>query len=67
MSLDKEDIEIIEKLIYRNNDDVAISIKRSFERLEERIDSSTARLISRIADIEDKLDIIHIEDDPLMD
>ena len=40
MALDQKDYEVIERLIYKNADDVAVSISRSFERLEERIDAA---------------------------
>ncbi len=56
MSLDQKDIELLEKLMYKNSDDIAVSISRSFERLEERIDASESRLCSRIADVEDKIE-----------
>ena len=35
----QKDLEIIERIIYKNGDDVAVSIARSFERIEERIDA----------------------------
>jgi hypothetical protein len=54
MSLDQKDLELIERVIYKNGDDVAVSMARSFERLEERIDAAESRLYSRIADLEDK-------------
>lgn len=38
MSLERKDIEILEKIVYKNGDDIAVSIARSFERLEERIE-----------------------------
>ena len=56
MALDQKDVELLEKLMYKNSDDVAVSISRSFERLEERIDMVEARLCSRLADAEDKID-----------
>jgi len=56
MTLEQKDIELIERLIYKNNDDVAVSIARSFERLEERIDASESRLYSRLADLEDRVE-----------
>ncbi len=56
MTLEKNDIELIERLIYKNNDDVAVSISRSFERLEERIDAAEARLYSRFSDLEDRVE-----------
>lgn len=53
--LDQKDLELIERIVYKNNDDVAVSIARSFERLEERVDSSEARLHSRLSEIEDRM------------
>ena len=58
MALDKTDIEIIEKIVYKSADDIAVSIARSFERLEERIDSAESRIYSRIAEIDDLIDEI---------
>jgi len=52
MSLEQKDLESIDRIIYRNSDDIAVSIARSFERLEERIDAVESRLYSRIADLE---------------
>ena len=54
-ALDQKDLELIERIVYKNNDDVAVSIARSFERLEERVDSSEARLHSRLSEIEDRM------------
>jgi predicted nucleic acid-binding Zn-ribbon protein len=56
MSLDQKDLELIERVIYKNGDDVAVSMARSFERLEERIDAAESRLYSRIAELEDKVE-----------
>jgi hypothetical protein len=56
MSLDTKDLELIERIVYKNSDDIAISIARSFERLEERIDGSESRIYSRLADIEDRIE-----------
>jgi hypothetical protein len=55
MSLEQKDLELIERVVYKNSDDVAVSISRSLERLEERIAAAESRLYSRLADIEDKL------------
>ncbi len=57
MSLEHKDVELIERIIYKNGDDVAVSIARSFERLEERIDSVESRIYSRLSDIEDKIEV----------
>ena len=56
MALDQKDMEFIERTIYKNGDDTAVSIARSFERLEERLDASEARLQARFSDLEDKVD-----------
>jgi hypothetical protein len=56
MALDQKDIELLEKLMYKNSDDVAVSISRSFERLESRIEAVESRISCRIADTEDKLE-----------
>ena len=55
MSLDQKDLELIECILYKSGDDVAVSIARSFERIEERIDAAESRLYSRFADLEDKI------------
>ena len=53
MSLEQKDLELIERIIYKNGDDIAVSISRSFERLEERIDAVESRLYSRLSELED--------------
>lgn len=55
-TLSQKDIEVLERIIYKNGDDVAVSISRSFQRLEERIETLESRLCSRIADVEDKIE-----------
>ena len=55
MALEQKDLEAFERVIYRGNDDVAVSIARSFERLEERLDAMEARLYHRLTDVEDVL------------
>ncbi len=56
MSLEHSDFERFERIMYKNSDDVAVSISRSFERLEERIDAAESRIYGRLAEIEDKID-----------
>ena len=56
MALEQKDLELIERVIYKNGDDIAVSIGRSFERLEERIDAAESRIYSRLAEIEDKVE-----------
>jgi prefoldin subunit 5 len=56
MALEQKDLELIERVIYKNGDDIAVSIGRSFERLEERIDAAESRIYSRLAELEDKIE-----------
>lgn len=58
MQFTPEEIKQLETIIYKLGDDIAISIARSFERLEERIDSAESRIYSKLAELEDKIDII---------
>lgn len=55
MALDNKDVEVIERLIYKSADDIAISIARSFERLEERMVAGEARIYERICQVEDSV------------
>lgn len=45
----------IERIVYKCADDLAVSISRSFERFEERLESLETRLYSRLSDLEDLL------------
>ncbi len=56
MALEQKDLELIERVIYKNGDDVAVSIARSFERLEERMDAMESRLYGRLSEVEDRVD-----------
>lgn len=56
MALDPKDLELIERITYKNADDIAIAIGRSFERLEERMDAGESRLYSRISEVEDRVE-----------
>ncbi len=55
MALEQKDIELLERVIYKSSDDVAVSIGRSFERLEERIDAAESRMYGRLAEVEDRI------------
>ncbi len=55
MLLEPKDLEAIERIIFRNNDEVAVSIARNFDHIEERLDAAVARLYSRLAEIENLL------------
>jgi len=57
MALEQKDLEAIEHIIYRNADDIAVSISRSFERMEEHIDSAEARLFTRLSEVEDRIEV----------
>lgn len=52
MSLNANDLEQIERIIYKNGDDVAVSISRSFERIEERMEAFESRINERFTDLE---------------
>ncbi len=56
MALDNKDLEQITSIIYKAHDDLAVSIARSFERFEERIDALETRLCGRATDVEDKIE-----------
>jgi hypothetical protein len=56
MPLEQKDLELIENLLYKNSDDIVISIGRSFERILEHLDSVESRIYSRLAEIEEKID-----------
>lgn len=43
-------------MIYKNGDDIAVSIGRSFERLEERIDAAETRIYARLAELVERMD-----------
>jgi hypothetical protein len=55
-ALTQRDLEEIERIINKNSDDLAISIARAFERLEEHIDGNAGRIYSRLADIEGRVE-----------
>jgi hypothetical protein len=59
MSLEPKDLELIERAIYKNVDDICISIARSFERLEERVDATESRIYTRLAELEEQLGKIY--------
>ena len=61
MAIDQKDLELIERVIYKNGDDIAISMGRSFERLEERIDSAESRIYGRLCEIEDKIEAMRFD------
>jgi polyhydroxyalkanoate synthesis regulator phasin len=52
-TFNEKQLEQIRKITYQSADDIAVSIARSFERLEERIDAMEARIYSRMSDLED--------------
>jgi hypothetical protein len=56
MALEQKDLELIERTIYKQGDDIAVSIGRSFERLEERIDAAESRIYERLAEVKDRVE-----------
>jgi len=57
MAIEQKHLEMIERVVNRSADDIAVSIARSFERLEERIDAAESRINGRLAEMEDRLEI----------
>jgi len=55
MKLTKEDVDLIEGLVFQGADDLAVSIARSIERLESRIDHMETRLYRRIGELEQQI------------
>jgi len=53
--LQPADLEAIERVIYRNGDDIAVSTGRAFERLEEKIIAAENRIFGRLIEIEDEM------------
>ena len=49
------DLEAIERVIYRNGDDIAMAVGRAFERLEEKIIDGENRIYGRLMDIESEM------------
>jgi hypothetical protein len=61
MALEQKDLELIERIIYKNGDDCAVAIARSFEHLEERIDAMESRVYGRLCDLEDKIEASRLD------
>lgn len=49
------DLEAIERVIYRNGDDIAMAIGGSFERLEEKMAAAENRIYARLTEIGNEL------------
>ena len=49
------DLEAIERVIYRNGDDIAVSTGRAFERLEEKMNSIESHIYGRLTEIEKEI------------
>lgn len=54
--LTRKDLELMERIVCKSADDIAVSIARSFERLEESMDAFEARIYSHLTDIEEELE-----------
>jgi len=49
------DMDAIERFPNNTSADIAGAIVRGFERLEERLDATEARLTARLAELEDRI------------
>jgi hypothetical protein len=56
MSLEPKDLEILERMLYKNAEDIFISITRGCERLVERVDAAESRIYSRMAEVDDRVE-----------
>ncbi len=56
MSIDQNDREMIERIIYKGTDDLSVAIARSLERLEERLDAVEARIYGRLVELQDRIE-----------
>lgn len=52
-TLQPKDIDLIQTMIFKSQDNVAVTLCRSLERLEEKIADTESRLYTRIAEVED--------------
>lgn len=53
VSLSPKALEVIERIVYKNTDDLYISIGRNFDRIEERIDAIEAKQYAKIEELKD--------------
>lgn len=56
MSLEQNDIDLIERIFYKWSDDFTENISRNFDRVHDRLDDTETRIYMRIGDVEDHLD-----------
>lgn len=56
MSLEQKDLELVERIVRKTCDDIAVSFERGLERVEERLDGAETRIYSRMADLEEKIE-----------
>jgi hypothetical protein len=49
------DLEAIERVIYRNGDDIAMAVGRAFERLEEKMNCIESHIYGRLTEIEKEI------------
>ena len=49
------DLEAIERVIYRNGDDIAMAVGRAFERLEEQMKTIESHIYGRLTEIEKEI------------
>lgn len=58
MTLTQQDFDAFGHLMDERNDNIVVSIARSFERLEEHLGDTESRLYNRIAEAEDAIDAL---------
>ena len=56
MALEPNDLDFIEGLTFKNADDSAVAIARSFERVEERLGDMETRISGRLSSVRDAID-----------
>ena len=56
MAIAPKDLEQIERSIYRNAHDIAVSLGQYIDALEAHVDGMESRLHARIGDLQEKLE-----------
>jgi predicted RecB family endonuclease len=55
MKISNEDLDVLEDLVFRSSDDLAVTLSRSLERLETKLDHIETRLYRRISELEQEI------------
>ena len=56
MALDTKDLDAIKQIISNFNDDMAVAIARSFERMQESMDAMENRHLARLVELADDIE-----------